>query len=348
MNFDFWFCFLLCLVTLHLNEEKVIRFFSTSHPVNILLLFLLGALVRIPFFITPPIVSEDVLTGTGFSVINASLFSYLNDYPVLFPAMAYVIIFIQGLSLNGFLNSQKLFPTPHLLFVLSYVIFTSIRPEWNTLSPQLMVSVIITICLQKLMLLYQRVHVANDLFMLAFIAGIGSLLYKPAIVLFVFLFAGMLIFRPFHLAEWIIVFFGFSLPYYLGLSYLFIFDLWGASWDLIPYFKVVMPVFFRNSEEVVIAILIMVPLISGFFYARKSAVRMVVLPRKSWAFISLVLVMCAFFIFAGGGFMFDALFLMMIPASFFITAFFYYPNVKFFPSLYLWLILSFLTVSHFL
>jgi hypothetical protein len=333
---------------LHLKQEKVIRFFSTSHPVNILLLFLLGFVLRIPFFITPPTISENALTGIGFRVLNELFFSHLNNYPVLYPVLAYLIIFVQGLSLNGFINSQKLFPTPHLLFVLSYVIFTSLFPEWNTLSPQLMVSVIITICLQKLMLLYQRVHVANDLFMLAFIAGIGSLLYKPAIVLVVFLFAGILIFRPFHLSEWIIVFFGFSLPYYLGLSYLFIFDFWSFSGELIPYFKLVKPVFFRKSEEIVISILIMVPLISGFFYARKSSVRMVVLPRKSWVFITLILAISAFFVFAGGGYMFDALFLIMIPASFFITAFFYYPNVKFFPSLYLWLILGFLTVSHFL
>jgi hypothetical protein len=40
--------------------------------------------------------------------------------------------------------------------------------------------------------------------------------------------------------------------------------------------------------------------------------------------------------------------LMMVPLSFFITAFLYYPAVKFFPSLYIWLMVGFLFVKHFL
>lgn len=326
----------------------MIRYFSSSHPLNILLLFFLGIVIRIPFFLSPVELSENVPSGQLYSVLNDNVFYYLKSYPILSPSIAYLIIFIQGLSMNGFINSQKLFPTPHLLFLLSYLIFTSVLPEWNMLSPQLLSGIIITIMIQKIMLTFHKSHVANDLLILSFLAGVAGLLYSPAICLIFLVFLGVLIFRSFRPADWIVVTFGVLLPYYLLLSYLFIFDFWALAKNLTPSFDVRFPVFFQKSEDILKFALIILPLISGFFYARKNAIRMVVLPRKGWVFVSasLLVSICSFF--TGIHNLFDALYLAMIPVSFFVTAFFYYPAVKFFPSLYLWLMLGFLVVNNFL
>ena len=326
----------------------MIRFFSTSHPVNILLLFLLGIIIRIPFLISPEIPVNNVLSGTLYAVLNSEFLSQFSSYPILFPLLAYLIIFIQALSLNGFINNQKLFPAPNLLFVLSYIVFTAFIPEWNTLSAQLLVTIVITILIQKMILASQKAQFANDLFILAFITGAASLLYKPSLLLIAVLYTGLLIFRPFRFADWIIVLFGFSLPYYFGLSYLYISDKWDMAASIAPYISFGSPIIFRKSEDIINLLLIAIPVISGFFFARKYAVRMVVLPRKAWAFLSFFLFFGTLFFFAGSVYVFDTLILMMVPLSFFITAFLYYPAVKFFPSLYIWLMVGFLFVKHFL
>jgi hypothetical protein len=326
----------------------VIRFFSSSHPVNILLLFFLGLIIRVPFFISPPAAAHDVTSGELYVFFYKHVFVNMNAYPILLPLVAYIVIFIQGLSVNGFINNQKLFPTPHLLFVLSYIIFTALSPAWNTLSPQLLVSIIIAFIIQRILFVYQKANAANDLFILSLISGIGSLIYKPAFLLLFMLLAGVLIFRPFRLSDWIIVVFGFLLPYYLGFSFLYISDHWDLAKNLIPYFSIQKPFLFRKSEEMVAAVLLLLPLIVGFFYSWRQAVRMVVLPRKGWTFITFSLLICILFIFSGVFYNFDALFLILIPASFFITSFLYFPQVKFFPSLYVWLVLSFLMVSYFI
>ncbi len=326
----------------------MIRFFSSAHPFNILLLFFLGLIIRIPFFIAPIEVQVSLSTGELYYFLHNSLFINLKSYPILLPSIAYVIIFIQALSINGFINNQKLFSSPHMLFILSYLIFTAVMPEWNTLSPQLISSVVLTIVIQKFIIANQKIHIANDLFLTSTLSGLAGLIYKPAVVFLVLIFLGIIIFRSFRLADWIIVILGFLFPYYLAFSYLFISDHWNLAKSVFPVLGLQKPVFFQQSEDVVIFVLIAVPLMIGFFHARRNAVRMVVLPRKAWLFISAALLISLGSYFTGIQYVFDALFLIMLPVCFFITAFLYYPTVKFFPSLYIWLILGFLAVNHFL
>jgi hypothetical protein len=326
----------------------VIRFFSNAHPLSVFLLFLLGALIRIPFFMHPVMPVESDVSGEWYAWLSLSVLSRFSEMPFLYPALAYIIIFIQGLSLNGFINNQKLFASPNLLFVLSYIIFTAFLPQWNTLSPQLWISIITTLLLQRLMLVYQKPSVSNDLFILSCLTGVGSLLYKPAIVLGLMLCAGLLIFRSFRPAEWVILLSGWLLPYYLGFSFLFIFDQWEHAAELLPLFEWQKPILFNRAEDFIIIILISIPMLIGFYYAQKNAMRMLVLPRKIWAFVFVVSLISVSFLFSGKFFVLDGLFLLMLPASYYITAFLYYPVVKFYPSLYVWLVLGFLIVSHFL
>jgi len=326
----------------------VIRFFSSAHPFNILLLFLLGFIIRIPFFIAPIEVPVSVSAGGLYSFLHNSLLIDLKSYPILLPSIAYIIIFIQALSVNGFINNQKLFASPHMLFILSYLIFTALIPEWNTVSPQLISSIFLTIVIQKFIMANQKTQITNDLFMISTLSGLAGLIYKPAVIFLILIFLGIIIFRSFRPADWIIVILGFLFPYYLAFSYLFIFDHWDLAKSLFPTLGMQKPVFFQQSEDVVIIILIAVPIVIGFFHARRNAVRMVVLPRKAWLFISASLLISLGSYFTGVQYMFDALFLIMLPVCFFITAFLYYPTVKFFPSLYIWLMLGFLVVNHFL
>lgn len=326
----------------------MIRFFSAIHPVNIFVVFLIGILIRIPMLNQPilPLINES--SGFFYSFLNRSVFIYLNNHAWIYPLLAYFILFIQGLSLNGFLNEQKVFGSTHLLYTLVYVLFTALIPEWNTLSSGLFVNLILAIVLPRFVFLYQKNQVQNELFLLSFLVGMSSMIYKPSVIGLLMLFILLIIFRSFKITEWFVVLIGFGLPYYLTLVFLYVSDSWEQAGILKPLLKMSKPVFYRTSDDLLSAILLFIPCLLGVFYVWKYTARFMVLQRKVWGFAFLYLMFSLLYFSympAGGN---EMLLLFFFPASFFITAFLYFPPVKFFPSLYIWLILCFVVVRYFI
>jgi hypothetical protein len=260
--------------------------------------------------------------------------------------LAYLLIFIQGLSVNGFINSQKLFGSSHLLFVFAYVLFTTLLPEWNYVSPFLLINGLMTLILPKLAQLYQGKNIQGSLFSIAIMIGICSLLYKPAIILVVFLYISLSIFRPFHLSEWILILIGACFPYYLILVYDYVWDRWPEAVYLLPYHSWDWPVFKRNPSDLIAIGLLIIPTLLGFFWVRGYSLRMLAVQRKIWAALFAYIMVAIVFIFASQNPSYENYLLFLLPASFYLTGFFYYPSVKFLPSLFPWLIFGFLVVRN--
>lgn len=326
----------------------MIRFFSAIHPVNILVIFLIGILIRIPLFTHPVLPVIDDTSAIIYIYLNRSVFIFLNDHPWLYPLISYVIIFIQGLSVNGFLNEQKAFGSAHLLYTLVYVLFTALMPEWNTLSSGLFANLILAIILPRFVILYQRMQVQNELFLLSFLVGLSGMISKPSLIGLLVLFLLLLLFRSFKITEWLVVLIGFGLPYYLAFVFLYVSDNWHQAALLRPLLHLSTPVFYRTPDNLLSALLIFVPCLTGSFYVWKYTSRFLVLQRKVWAFVFLhLLFSLIYFSYMPAGNT-DALLMFFFPASFFITGFLYFPSVKFFPSLYIWLIISFIAVRYFI
>ena len=326
----------------------MIRFFSAIHPVNIFVIFLTGILIRIPIFNHPVLPSINESSGIIYSVLNRSVFTYLNEHVWMYPLLSYLILFIQGLSFNGFLNEQKVFGSAHLLYTLVYVLFTALIPEWNTLSSGLFVNLILALILPRFVFLYQKMQVQNELFLLSFLAGMSSMIHKPSVVGLLLLFVLLLVFRSFKITEWFVVLIGFGLPYYLALVFLYVSDSWQHADIMKPILTLSKPVFYRTPDDLLSAILIFIPCLLGVFYVWKYTARFMVLQRKVWAFAFMYLLFSLFYFSCSPAVSDEGLLLFFFPASFFITAFLYFPPVKFLPSLYVWLIIAFVVVRYFI
>jgi hypothetical protein len=115
-----------------------------------------------------------------------------------------------------------------------------------------------------------------------------------------------------------------------------------------PILSLSKPVFYRTPDDLLSAILLLIPCLLGLFYVWKYTARFMVLQRKVWAFAFLYLLFSLVYFSYTPAENGESLLLFFFPASFFITAFLYFPPVKFFPSLYVWLILSFVIVRYFI
>ena len=326
----------------------MIRLFSESNPLNIFLLFILGAVIRIPFFINPslPIIDSDM--GYLYILFNDYAGTAIRSVTVVSHLLAYLIIFIQGLSLNGFVNSQKLYGSSHLLFVYAYVLFSSLVPQWNSLSPLLFVNAIMTYIIPKMVHLYQSKQVQGELFTISVLVGISSLIYKPTIIFVILIFLGLFILRSFQLSEFVLILMGVALPYYLILVYNYVWDHWDHSVLLQPNISWNWPDLTSDPNDLIAMILLFSPAFLGVLWVRLYAVRMLTVQRKIWAFILLYFVISLVYIFIGEHQFYNHLFLFVLPASFYLAGFFHYPSVKFLPSIFPWLIIGFLIVRNFL
>jgi hypothetical protein len=326
----------------------VIRFFSESNPVKILLIFILGIFIRIPCF-TEPAPLPTSLDAGFFYLLLTDLFSSSNQSIYWIPSLiTYILIFLQGLSLNGFINSQKLFGSSHLLFVFIYILFSSLMPEWNVLTPYVLVNTIMVYVLPKIVDLYQKQHVQNELFMLSGLISFCALIYKPSIILMLVFYISILIIRTFRLSEWVIALIGFLLPYYLMFIYAYVWEQSSVWSQILPAIRMHKPFFGREPAGLISVSLLLIPVILGAWYVYTYKKRTLVLPRKIWAIIFYYFLITVIISLGFQNKYYDSLLLALLPASFYITGFFYYPAGKFLPAVFSWLIIGFLLVRNFL
>lgn len=325
----------------------MIRLFSQSNSINVLLIFILGVLLRIPFFIQAEIPAITGEAGYLYLFINENLFTQFKTLQWLSPLIAYLLIFLQGLYLNGFVNNHKLYGSGHLLYLFVYVVFTSLLPHWNILSPFVLINTVFIFFLSNIIQLYQHRDAQNEIFLLSVLVSICSLLFKPAIFFLLLLYIVLLVLRSFRFSEWIIVLIGFCLPYYLLLTYFYVWDKWDLATHLIPSVKFGHFRFRKDPSELIALLLLIIPAVLGVWHVSRYITRTLALQRKAWTvvFYYFFLVIALFFFNSQD---YDSLFLLLLPASFYIAGFFYLTSVKFFPNVFAWLTIGFLFVRNFL
>lgn len=303
---------------------------------------------RLPLFLNGSLPDTFPDAGLGYLWLHQLVLDRFHSNPWGLYAVSYVILFIQSISLNGFINSQKLFPSAHLLFAYFYLLFSALLPSWNWISPFFLFNSILVLILPRMVRLYQQHHPQNDLFMLGVLGGVASSLYVSAWLLLPWLVVALLTLRPFRVSELVILLVGFLLPYYFAVSYCYLIDRWDQALLLLPQYKFALPSFKPIFENWAIGILIMVPVLLGGIRIANYLFRMLALTRKVWGLIFYALLMAILILFMDKGKSEDTIVLLLLPASFFMSAFAFFPANKFFPSLWAWLTIAFMIAWNFL
>jgi hypothetical protein len=318
----------------------VIGVFKQKNPVNILLLLLFGILIKFPMFLHPHIPAPQVTDGILFQPVLRFLRSAERPFPLIYPLLAFILLFIQSITLTQFINNRRMMNLPTYLPGMSYLLITSLFPEWNFFSAPLLVNTILLLVLSGLFKTYNQQNAKGTIFNTGLALGIAGFLFFSSLTFIIWIFLAMAVMRPFRLNEWLLCILGITTPYYFYSIYLLLSDQW--NWhSLLPYFSVSIPAVKQSAWLAGSAFLIAVPFLTGGYYVQNNLRKMLIQVRKGWSLLLLYLLAAIFVPFVNTNDTFGNWVMAAIPLAAFHACAYLYSTLRIFPLILFWLSVGF-------
>lgn len=321
--------------------------FKQKNPGNALVLLVYGLVIKFPFLTHPEKNSVSEGDNYIFNVIVKFLQPFTNNAPVIFPILAFGLLFTQATLLNRIANSLKLLPRPNFLVGMSYMLVTSLVHEWNLFSAPLLVNSLLIWIWYRMTNLYSHNSPKTAIFNISMMVGVLPLIYSPAMVFLVLLMFALILTRPFRVTEWLVALLGFTTPYYFLFVVLYLTDKW--EWKkIIPVISFHFPKL-PTSLWVTGGIMFMVlPFLIGAYYVQSNLSKMLIQMRKSWSLLLVLLIVSVLIILVNPG---NSSYLhwlpVVLPLAAFHAAAYYYPAGRWFPLLMHWVIFAFVIMLNY-
>jgi hypothetical protein len=319
----------------------VIGIFKQKNPVNIFLLLIFGILIKLPVFSAyqQPVLKEN--DGVFYRAIVNFLDPYSHQFHPLYSLLAFFILFIQAIMLNQFMNSQRIMTKQNYLPAMSYLLVTSLFPEWNQFSAPLLVNTFLLIILRILFKSYNQSEAKGAMFNCGFALGVASFLFFPSIAFIIWIFLAMMVIRPFRLNEWLLSILGITTPAYFYAAYLFLTDQW--SWNaLMPKLSIGFPVIQQTLLLAGGLLLIVLPFLTGAWYVQDNLRKMLINIRKAWSLFLLYLLVAIFVPFLQPAENFENWVLVCVPFAAFHASAYMFTAWRMLPLLFFWLTIAFI------
>ncbi|MCC6308684.1 MAG: hypothetical protein IT248_09340 [Chitinophagaceae bacterium] len=307
------------------------------------MLLVLAIVLKLPLFYT----SSFDLPKTDDDVLYQSLLSFLNSktkiFPKLYPFLSLLLLFTQALMFNSFINRQKMTGRQTFLPAMSYLLLTSLLPDWNYFSAPLLVNTIFIFILSSLFQIYNNEKAKGIIFNAGFAGGVAVFLYFPSLLFGIWMLLALMIMRPFKINEWILCIVGISTPFYFYGIYLFIRDQW--SWGaLFSTLHIKLPSIAQSLWLAISVFLIVVPFLMGAFYVQDNLRKMLIQVRKGWTILLLYLLVSLFIPLAGENQTFENWIIAAVPFAGFHACAYLYTTYRIVPILIFWASVAFILV----
>ena len=158
--------------------------------------------------------------------LNMPLWKFLHDILESFPsAVNYLIVVglisFQAIYFNHLVNRHEVLYVNSYLPAFFYVLILSCTPHVLLIHPVHFVNLILLRALDKMFTLFKSDSPVSGIFDSSFLMALAALVYLPAMLYFLLLIIGVSLLRPFSWREIMIMFIGYSLPFFFLLVYLF-------------------------------------------------------------------------------------------------------------------------------
>ena len=319
----------------------MIGIFKQKTPANIFLLLVFGVLIKLPMFLHPhiPVIRES--NGVLYKGLLQLLDPVSRSNLLLYPVLAFALLFLQAIILNRFINTQRMMNKPTYFPGMAYMLITSLLPEWNYFSAPLIVNTILLFVLSGLFKTYNQPNAKGAIFNIGLALGIASFLFFPTITFIAWILLALAVMRPFKINEWIICIVGITTPFYFFTIYLFINDQW--SWQhLLPYFTIGLPSIKQSAWLVGSTFLLIVPFFGGGYFVQDNLRRMLIQVRKGWSLLLLYLLGAIFIPFVNNSDSFENWIIAAIPFAAFHACTYLYSTIRIIPLLIFWLTVAFI------
>jgi hypothetical protein len=315
--------------------------FRENNGFNAFLLFAYGLLLKLPYFTHAYVPDATPADGFLFYDLLKFLAPIGKTAPVIYPTIAYLLIYTQALTFNQLIGEQRLMYKPQYLVAMSYLLITSLVPEWNYLSAVLITNSVMVWAWPRMVSLYNHHHPKATIFNIGLALGICSFFYLPSLFFMVLLVIGLLIFRPFSITEWLVGILGLATPYYFLCLYLYLTDKFHLS-VLLPEIAIKYPPFNFNFVWATRIALLLIPLFIGWYYIQRNRGRMLIQVRKSVALLMFYLLVTLLLPFVNGFQGYEYWVLAAIPLSVYHAACYLYARRIYWVQLLHWISVLFI------
>ena len=305
----------------------MIGIFRQKNPANILVLLFFGLLIKLPMFLHPHPVTVQQKDGVLFHGILGLFSKAGSTNSILYPALAFLLLFTQALSLTRLINNFRMMNRPNYLPGMAYLLITSFFPEWNYFSAPLLINTLLIFVLGWLFKMYNHPRAKGIVFNTGLAIGISSFIFFPSITFIIWVLFALMIMRPFRINEWLLCLLGLTSPYYFYGIYLFLSGSWAPE-KILPYLTVQMPSLQQSIWLAASALLLMVPFLTGGYFIQDNLRRLLIQIRKGWSLILVYLLVAIFVPFVNTSNTFENWVMAAPPFAAFHESRYYQPRYK--------------------
>jgi hypothetical protein len=319
----------------------VIGIFRQKNPANILVLLVYALVLKFSLFLHPMAPALHPEDNYLYRLILNGLNSVFNRLPVFFSILTFLLLFTQAALFNSIFNHHKVLPKPTFLPGMSYILITSLLPDWGHFSAPLLINSVMVLVWYRMLDLYNSPRPGSAIFNIGLWTGIVSLLYIPAVAFLLLVLFGLLTMRPFRIREWLVGLLGFTFPYYFLFLILYLSGHWAWA-DIVPRIVFNVPAFPESIWVSLGMAWLIIPFIIGGFYVQKNLSKFLIQIRKSWSLLLLYLIVAIIIILINRVNSYENWIIMAIPFAAFHAAAYYYPVKTTGPLIMHWLIVFYI------
>lgn len=317
----------------------MIGIFKQKNPGNTLVLFFYALALKFSSFLYP---LPPLRQAEDSFLYNAILdfLRPLNMADVLYAILAFLLLLIQANLFNRIINTQRMFSKASFLPAMSYILLSSLFPEWNQFSAPLLMNTLLIWIFYKIANLYNANNPNVAVFNIGLLLGILALFYEPAVIFILLIPFSLFIMRPFRIREWLIGFLGVTTPFYFVAVILYLTDRFSMA-NLVPFIEFDLPAI-PSSIFITISIsLLVIPFIIGGYYVQDNLNKMLIQIRKTWSILLIFLIISVLLILVSGGDRYVNWICCLVPLSVFHAAAYFYPEKSKLPWIIHWLVFGF-------
>ncbi|MCC5945221.1 MAG: glycosyltransferase family 39 protein [Bernardetiaceae bacterium] len=220
----------------------MLQLFRVNDPFRLILILGILILLRIPFVwqeaaLSAPelswlLVGEKVRMGdwlysqtwehiAPFSGwLYASFHYFFGRSEWALRVFAIILVFLQAILFNNLLLKREFFKERSYLPALLYVIVMSYVPDFMRLSPMLIALTFLLMIMRRVFTLEEKTSDAR-IFSIGVLAGLAYLFHYPTIIFLIWIAIGLNVFRSTNLRQYMLMLFGFSLPFFAVFIFLY-------------------------------------------------------------------------------------------------------------------------------
>jgi hypothetical protein len=169
------------------------------------------------------------------------VYNFLQKNQALSDIVSFFMILISAFLINRLNLKFILIPERSYLPSIFYVLLVSSFYKTQTLNPALFSSFFLLLAVERLLDSYKLEHLAYNIFDAALLIGLGSLFHFTVIFFVAYIWAALLILRPFYWREWLYSVLGIIVPY------IFLFGIYFVI--RIPFEKIWEPILYNFKES---------------------------------------------------------------------------------------------------